>query len=137
MALCLNDYTAQSYVSITVFYALIPEPFYAATLNISFNKVSIIQALQELLNNSFSFALMPYRIQLELAYPNSQDLDALEISGITMHDITVDKYTLIFVPSLFIVGDNVRHAEFCLSKVSHAVVPVAIAFGKLILSHQG
>ncbi|KAG1169651.1 hypothetical protein G6F70_008188 [Rhizopus microsporus] len=80
---------------------------------------------------------MPYRIQLELAYPNSQDLDALEISGITMHDITVDKYTLIFVPSLFIVGDNVRHAEFCLSKVSHAVVPVAIAFGKLILSHQG
>lgn len=54
MALCLNDYTAQSYVSITVFYALIPEPFYAATLNISFNKVSIIQALQELLNNRYN-----------------------------------------------------------------------------------
>lgn len=69
----------------------------------------------------FLFVFISNWIQWGLVCPISKDLDALEISGIIMHDITAGENIFAFALVLFIVGDNTHHTELCLSKVSRTV----------------
>ncbi|MGO3048198.1 MAG: hypothetical protein ACTIHF_06790, partial [Streptococcus thermophilus] len=65
---------------------------------------------------------------MDMVSPICQDLDILEKEGIMMYDVTLDETVLVFAPVLFLAGDNVRHAEFCLSKGSSAMCPCRRCF---------
>lgn len=65
---------------------------------------------------------------MEMVCPISQDLEVLEKSGMIMYDVLSGESVLVFAPVLFLAGDNVRHAELCLSKGSRATCPCRRCF---------